>query len=409
MSMTSPGTTAGHAGSVAARRSPGRLLQLDDGRPAALPERPDGDDRRPRHGPAPSGRATSAGGSGGGATQDAERDQDGAGGDAPPVARPGRRSSERGRDQPAARRPVRPPRAATAGRERAAPPPIEERRGDRRRAASRPLPGTRQRTVTRSRSASKVFWPSELPRPQVVDGRERLGRSGVDDLGRRHRADPGERLELRLRRPVEVDEAVVAGCRPPAADPVTGAGRARVVPRRHDDLGAVLEDRGEVQLARRPSRIDARAVATGGPDGIADPRAAGQAVDARRRDGAGHVHDDLAGRLALPACPDDHAAGRVAAGRGRRQRPSRSPRPRRQDGDRHDGRQERRPRRRRWRRGAVAPDRSDGAEGASTTRHGALDGSTGPRPAGLQAGVTNVPSVGALRRTGRVRSLRRLA
>ena len=148
--------------------------------------------------------------------------------------------------------------AAVASAERC--PPIRPMTGTARAAAIAPTASRRcdppQRTVTRSLRLSKVFSPTQLPRPQVVHRGERLLPRASDDLARRDRPDPGQRLELGGS---SRDSGRRAGrsCRPVRAPPLAGActgPRLSVVAGRDAYLVAVREHRGQVQGPRRPDR-----------------------------------------------------------------------------------------------------------------------------------------------------------
>ena len=122
--------------------------------------------------------------------------------------------------------------------------------------------------------------------------RERLFLARRDDLGRRHRADPGKRVELGRRRLVQVD-----GRRCTAAVGSDAGGRwcrpgRRIVARRDADLVAVVQRRGEVQLPPGSVSVDSWAVAARRADQIADPSTRWQAVDARVLDRADDLHDE---------------------------------------------------------------------------------------------------------------------
>src|SRR5690349_1696060 len=112
----------------------------------------------------------------------------------------------------------------------------------------------------------------QATRPELVDCRERrLVARGQDLLGRGG-SDPGQRLELSLRRMVEVDLG-------PAARSSRSRWRItsrrapgchRIVARRDPDLGSISEGRRKVELLPGSDRVDAGPVAAGGRDQIAD-------------------------------------------------------------------------------------------------------------------------------------------
>ena len=250
-----------------------------------------------------------------------------------PRARPGRRPRPR-RRAASARRSGRPRRRAS----RSAAVPASE--GD---VAARSWRASRRRCRTTSSSSS-----TEVKRAV-------LG-AAVEDRLRRHRADPGQRLELGLGRGVEVDHragrtgAVGAGRRPRPADP----GR-----RRHPDhdLLAVGQHPGQVERAE----VDPAAGTAGRLQRVDDPRARRQ----RRR---------CPGRRTLPATstttlpPTEPSPPAAPAGRRCPRAPGGGP------GDARPRRWTAGPRRR-TRRGSV---RRRAARRATSVR--ATGGTAGPPP-----------------------------
>ena len=199
---------------------------------------------------------------------------------AAPISDDSRRSGHpRPTRRPSDQRPRRRPRARPLSP--AAGPTAAERPGRRRSRRSRASRCVApQRTVTRSRSPSKVFAPTSF----------RVRRSSTAVNGASSRAAmifaavagpiAGQGVELVGGRAVQVDHGPIhrrPACRP--AWPDTGAAR-RVVAGRDADLVAVGQPRGEVERLRRSAGVDARAVAAGGLDEVADPRSA-RAVDRR--------------------------------------------------------------------------------------------------------------------------------
>ena len=164
-----------------------------------------------------------------------------------------------------------------------------------------------QRTVTRSRTLAIDASPSSfrVRRSSTLANRRFL--AGRDDLRGGRRPDRGEGLELGGRGGVEVDQAIarVGGRRRSAA--CTAPVRRRFSTRGNANTVAVLESRGQVQVARRDRRVDARREPSGCFDRVADARTIVQPVDAGPAHRATDVHDQHPG------------------GRGRRQRGSQRP------------------------------------------------------------------------------------
>ena len=396
---------------------------------------------RPIHGPSPVGI-----GPGAGATSPAEAARR-------PMTRTPIASGARPREPGA-----RPTARAATGRARQR---RAEQRHDQRRqhaeregargGADRQPRRTRhaQPTVTSARIFSNVFSPTS-PRSRssstVLNGAP--ARDSEDLLGG-HRADPGQRLELRLGRRVQVDERPPPGSDPPPppplpppppAPPPVATASSRDGTRTWAPSFSVA---ARLSSAPDPVDVDPRAEPARGIDGIADPRSVGEVVHAGRDDRASDVDDDLADRRGRrPRCRS-HRARRPVRRSSRRPRPTTAittaspPIARAPTTPAIASAGWRVPGAPAVACAAVAlpvvpaPPPASCPAGASNTRHGGDDWSTTPRPAGCGRALTrsagkvvfggrlvqcstgstgdsagrklNVPSVGALRRTGRRR------
>ncbi len=125
---------------------------------------------------------------------------------------------------------------------------------------------------------SKVFSPRSLRVRRSVDRGERPLLAGRDDLGGRGRPDPGQGLQFRRGRGVEVDRAwTAAACGADhGGDSVRG-----IVTGRHPDLVAIMQQGCQVEIPGCPVRVDPRSVAAGRRHQVTDARPGRKPNDAR--------------------------------------------------------------------------------------------------------------------------------
>ena len=225
-------------------------------------------------------------------------------------------------------------REAATGRRAATGPPTATRTPTRWRSPARrpqarrspPRPpasrfGACQRTATSSRSFSKVFSPrtprvrSSSTAANGASSRAAMIFSAV--AGPIPGSASSSAWVARLR---STGAARNGAGSPGAGRCARGRDRRRVIARRDPHLVAVVERRGEVELALGPARVDARAVSAGRRDEVADPRAGRQAEHAGSRDGTDDLDDDLASG---PGAGPRLDAGRARSSRPRRTHPGR--------------------------------------------------------------------------------------
>ena len=138
--------------------------------------------------------------------------------------------------------------------------------------------GAPPHTRTCSRREASRFSPMPGDLAELLDRAEAAVLLAVlEDRARHRRADAVELVELLGGRGVEVERDALGRLAAPAA----AARRAQ----RHQDLAAVLELGGEVERGE----VGAAAGAAGAADGVDDPRARRQPVDARPPHGARDV------------------------------------------------------------------------------------------------------------------------